>query len=246
MTPSSRKQPTTSSPPPCASSEPRAGLIEAAGATFAADVSGALWWAGCATLVVADLHFEKGSARAARGVHLPPYDTRATLKALAAALARYRPRRLIALGDSFHDCGGPARLDADDLSAIRALSDAAEVVWVTGNHDPEIPAFVGGRVVSEVAISGVVFRHEPQAGGHAEVAGHLHPVAAVTSRGRRLRRRCFVSDGRRIVMPAFGAYTGGLNVLSEPFRPLFQNREFAVWMIGRDAVHRVAGRRLGA
>ena len=246
MTPSSRKQPTISSPPPCASSEPRAGLIEAAGAAFAADVSGALWCAGAATLVVADLHFEKGSARAARGVHLPPYDTRTTLKALAAVMARYRPRRLIALGDSFHDCGGPGRLDVDDLSAIRALSDAAEVFWVTGNHDPEIPAFVGGRVVSEVAIGGVVFRHEPQAGDHPEVAGHLHPVAAVTSLGRRLRRRCFVSDGRRIVMPAFGAYTGGLNVLSEPFRPLFQGREFAVWMIGREAVHRVSARRLGA
>ncbi len=246
MTPSSRKQPTTSSLPPCASSEPRAGRIEAAGAAFSADVSGALWCARSATLVVADLHFEKGSARAARGVHLPPYDTRATLKALALAMARYRPHRLIALGDSFHDCGGPARLDADDLAAIRALSDAVEVLWVTGNHDPEIPAFVGGRVVSEVAVGDLVFRHEPQPGVHAEVAGHLHPVAAVTSRGRRLRRRCFVSDGRRIVLPAFGAYTGGLNVLSEPFRPLFQGRDFAVWMIGRDAVHRVSGRRLGA
>jgi hypothetical protein len=246
MTPSSRKQPTTSSPAPCGSSEPRAGRIEAAGAVFAADVSGALWSADASTLVVADLHFEKGSARAARGVHLPPYDTRTTLRGLAAALARYRPRRLIALGDSFHDCGGPARLDADDLAGIRALSESVEIFWVTGNHDPEIPAFVGGRVVSEVAIGGLVFRHEPRPGDHAEVAGHLHPVAAVTSRGRRLRRRCFVSDGRRIVLPAFGAYTGGLNVLSEPFRPLFHGLEFAVWMIGREAVHRVSGRRLGA
>jgi hypothetical protein len=244
MTPSLRKQPKTSSPAPCGSSEPRAGRIEAAGAAFTADVSGALWCPDAGALVVADLHFEKGTARAARGVHLPPYDTRATLAALSSALNRYRPRRLIALGDSFHDCGGPGRLDEADLRAIRSLSDAIEVLWVTGNHDPEIPAFVGGRVVSEVALGEVVFRHEPQPGGHAEVAGHLHPVAAVTSRGRRLRRRCFVSDGQRIVLPAFGAYTGGLNVLSEPFRALFAGRDFAVWMIGRDAVHRVPGRRL--
>ena len=98
----------------------------------------------------------------------------------------------------------------------------------------------------ELALGGIMLRHAPGGTGDYEIAGHLHPAAKIAGRGRAVRRRCFVSDGRRIVMPAFGAYTGGLNVLSEPFRPLFQNREFAVWMIGRDAVHRVAGRRLGA
>ncbi|MFO1091561.1 MAG: ligase-associated DNA damage response endonuclease PdeM [Hyphomicrobiales bacterium] len=240
-----KKQPTISSTRPCGSSDRSRASLAFAGTSFVVDLSGALWCPEIRTLAVADLHFEKGSARAARGIHLPPYDTRTTLQNLADVIARYEPLRIIALGDSFHDVGGPERLDDADRSAIRALVDRADFYWVTGNHDPEIPAWIGGTVVSEVALGDLVFRHEPRAGAAAEVAGHLHPVASVNSRGRRLRCRCFVSDGQRLVMPAFGAYTGGLNVLSEAFESLFPAREFKVWMIGRQAIHRMPAKRLG-
>ncbi|MCX5497829.1 ligase-associated DNA damage response endonuclease PdeM [Kaistia dalseonensis] len=205
---------------------------------------GALWWAEERTLVVADLHLEKGSAFAARGQMLPPYDTIATLKRLAALVARMKPERVIALGDSFHDMRGSGRMSATDHGALATLTRAAEWIWIAGNHDPEPPKDLGGRAMQELTIGPIIFRHEPRPGtAPGEIAGHLHPSARIVGRGRSIRRRCFASDGRRLVMPAFGALAGGLNVLDEAFRPLFSGRAFHAFMLG-ESVHPVAGRRL--
>jgi DNA ligase-associated metallophosphoesterase len=215
--------------------------IEVNGESLLLDAAGALWWAAERTLVFADLHFEKGSSFAKRGQMLPPYDTRATLRRIEALVSLYAPRRVIALGDSFHDREASDRLNAQDRGILLDLGIRAEWIWIAGNHDPAPPSWLGGSVTEEVAIGGLIFRHEPQAGAsHGEVAGHLHPCATVTRRGRSLRRRCFVSDGLRMVMPAFGAYAGGLDVREPPVRSLFAD-DFLTYLLGARRVYAVAG-----
>jgi uncharacterized protein len=181
--------------------------------------------------VVADLHLEKGSSFARRGSLLPPYDTRTTLLALGGVIGRYDPRRVIALGDSFHDVGGPDRLDGGDADMLTAMQAGREWLWIVGNHDPALPEMIGGGVAEELAISGLTLRHAPDPGTPCELAGHLHPVGKVVRRGGGVRRRCFVADGMRCVMPAFGAYAGGLNVCDPIFSPLFPDG-FTAHVIG--------------
>ncbi len=187
-------------------------------------------------LLVADLHFEKGSSLASRGVHLPPYDTASTLAMLAGAIARHRPSRVIALGDSFHDVAAGGRLGADDRDGIARLAEGRDWVWLSGNHDPLLPDGLPGIAASAMNLGSLALRHEPGGDDLHEIAGHLHPVASVTSRGRRLRCRCFIADRRRLVMPAFGAFTGGLDVATAPFAALFASG-FRVWMLGRSRIH---------
>jgi len=211
-----------------------------------ADRSGALYLASERALVVADLHLEKGSAFAVRGFMLPPYDTRETLHRLANVVDRYRPRCVIALGDSFHDRRAEERLGASELADLHRLQTGREWVWITGNHDPEISSQSGGRVRASVEIAGIVLRHEPAPGSvTGEIAGHLHPAARVHLGGAGLRRPCFVASRSRIVLPAFGAFTGGLNVLNEAFVPLFSHDNFEVHVLGRDGVYPVARSSLG-
>ena len=143
-----------------------------------ADLSGALFWEEQRLLVVSDLHLEKGSSFAARGVLLPPYDTVATLSRLAAVIARHDPRMVIALGDSFHDRDAHERLSAPDRDALAALQARRDWIWISGNHDPALPSDLGGVVATEVAIGPIAFRHEPT-GAVGEIAGHLHPKARV-------------------------------------------------------------------
>ena len=177
------------------------------------DCAGAVWWPAERTLVFSDIHLEKGSSLARFGTLIPPYDTRTSLKRMRALVARYAPERVIALGDSFHDREAADRLDAEERAILAALVGATDWVWIEGNHDPQPPKWLGGSITSEVAIGGLVFRHQPSATPQSgEIAGHLHPCATVTLRGHSLRRRCFASDGVRMVMPAFGAYAGGLGV----------------------------------
>lgn len=210
-----------------------------------ADASGALVEPSGRMLLVADLHLEKGSAYAARGSFLPPYDSRATLAALADAIGRWRPRTVVVLGDTLHDRGAGARIAADDLATLAALQAGRDWIWLTGNHDPALPENLGGSVSAELGIDGVVLRHEPRPGETAfEIAGHLHPSGKVRLRGRAVRRRCFVSDGRRCVMPAFGAYAGGLNVLDRAFAPLFGGRPFTAHMLGAGRVYCVSAAQL--
>ncbi len=209
------------------------------------DPSGALWLPERGTLIVSDLHLEKGSSFAVRGVYLPPYDSRVTLTRLGALCARLKPDCVVALGDSFHDRGAPARLDEADVDAIRALTGAYEWIWIAGNHDPKPPVSFGGQVAEDLAIGPLVLRHEPSEDGPAdgEVAGHLHPVASIRVRGRRVRRRCFVTDGLRVVLPAFGAYAGGLCVLNEAFAPLFPG-PFQAFALGKEKVFALSHRTL--
>src|ERR1700680_396335 len=167
------------------------GDLEISGVSFVADLSGALFWEEQRLLVVSDLHLEKGSSFATRGVLLPPYDTVATLGRLAAVTARYDPRMVIALGDSFHDRDAHQRLAAADRAAIASLQARRDWIWISGNHDPALPSDLGGIVASEVAIGSIAFRHEPT-GAYGEIAGHLHPKACVATRARWIERRCFV------------------------------------------------------
>lgn len=219
--------------------------IRLSGTDLLPDPSGALWWAAEATLVVADLHLEKGSAFAAHGRMLPPYDTRATLDRLEHAVARLRPARVICLGDSFHDRSAAGRMAAADAARLRGLTGMVDWVWITGNHDPEPPRGLGGRPLAELAHGPLVFRHQAVPGDRGEVSGHFHPVAAVSLPGRRVRQRCFATDGAKLVMPAFGAYTGGLNVLDAALRGLFAAR-FEVHLLAGDRVHRFPAGRLSA
>lgn len=208
---------------------------------------GAAWLAEERLLVVADLHLEKGSAFAARGIVLPPYDTRATLARLEALIAKLKPQTLVALGDSFHDGEAEHRMDSDDAVRLSRLSRSLDWVWIAGNHDPVPPRAFGGVVREELRVGSLTFRHEPLAApATGEIAGHLHPCAAVRVRGRRLRRRCFASDGTRMIMPAFGAYAGGLNVLDAAYEGLLPGIDFHAWMMGARTVVPVLASRLEA
>jgi uncharacterized protein len=220
----------------------RATAFDIAGVTLLADFSGALFWQEQSLLVVSDLHLEKGSSFAARGVLLPPYDTAATLSRLAAVIARHDPRMVIALGDSFHDRTAHERLSAPDRDAIAALQVRRDWIWISGNHDPALSSDLGGVVASEVCIGPIAFRHEPT-GAAGEVAGHLHPKARVPTRGRTVERRCFASDGERAVMPSFGAYTGGLSIRDKAFARIFATPGFMAHVLGDNRVHTITASR---
>ena len=213
-----------------------------AGAELIADAAGGFYWPAERLLAVADLHFEKASNFAARGQPLPPYDTAATLATLADLVARHAPRTIVALGDSFHDGDGAARLATRDRAALAALQAGRSFVWIAGNHDPQ-PA-LGGEVLDELRIGALIFRHVPTpAPAPGEVAGHLHPAAKLRDGGRSVRRRCFATCGSRIVLPALGALAGGLNVCDAAFAPIFPGK-FAALMLGNGRVYPVASDRL--
>src|SRR3954453_18020447 len=220
----------------------RASKVMVADVLFVADLSGALFWQEQRLLIVSDLHLEKGSSFAARGVLLPPYDTVATLSRLNAVIARQDPRTVIALGDSFHDRKAHQRLSAGDREALATLQARRDWIWIAGNHDPALPRDIGGVVASEGALSGIVFRHEPT-GAIGEIAGHLHPKARVSTRGRSVERRCFASDGERAVMPAFGAYTGGLSIRDDAFSKIFQTLSFVAHVLGDNRMHAISASR---
>jgi DNA ligase-associated metallophosphoesterase len=215
--------------------------IRIAGEAATADHRGALYLPAYRLLVVSDLHLEKGSSFARRGKLIPPYDSAATLALLAAVIAEYDPAVVVSLGDSFHDTDGANRLHPSYRAQLEALMAGRDWLWVAGNHDPELPANLPGDAVYELALGALTFRHEPSAGAApGEVAGHLHPCARIVQRGRSVRRRCFASDGSRMIMPAFGAYTGSLNVLDRAYSGLFRRDAFMAYMIGADRVFAIS------
>lgn len=231
-------------PVPGGGKHPRDYTITVANTALVADPAGALYWPDEKLLVVADLHLEKGSAYATRGVLLPPYDTASTLARLVGLVARYQPHRVIALGDSFHDGDGPSRMSEPDRIALAAMQYQREWIWIAGNHDPDPVKAVGGSSAEVLAVGPLTFRHEPSAiSFEGEIAGHLHPRARVARRGRAVSRRCFASDGRRLVMPAFGAYTGGLNVRDRAIAMLFPALDFTAHMLGERRLYAVAAAR---
>ena len=210
------------------------------------DLSGALFWPEGSALVVSDLHLEKASSFAANGHLLPPYDTADTLRQLEAAILRFRPARVICLGDSFHDGGAPARLHPQDAARIRALAAERDWIWICGNHDPEPPDDWGGRVAQELTLGALTFRHEARRreAEYGEVSGHFHPKASVRVRARRLTARCFVTDGRRLILPAFGAFTGGLDVRDPAIARLFPE-DFTVHLLGQNRIFAYSSAALG-
>jgi DNA ligase-associated metallophosphoesterase len=198
------------------------------------DPAGAVWWPERSTLVVADLHLEKGSAAAMRGHLLPPWDTRATLDRLTLLLRRYAPRTVLALGDSFHDAAGAGRLMAADLARLTAMAAAHGFVWLMGNHDPLPPDGMPGRTAEWWEECGIIFRHEAGRGGATpEICGHHHPKASIATRASTITRPCFVVGPNRLMLPAFGAFTGGLDVRHPAIAALFPHGSRA-FLLGRD------------
>ncbi|NIJ21584.1 hypothetical protein FHS95_003287 [Sphingomonas naasensis] len=182
------------------------------GHEFQALAEGALYWPARSALLVADLHFEKGSWFASNGQMLPPYDSLATLTAIAALADRTGARELWCLGDSFHDSAGCERLPADARALLTALTGRLDWRWITGNHDALLVDHCGGTIVEEAEVDGLVLRHEAEPGDpRAELSGHFHPKLRINMRGRQVSRRCFVATARKLILPAFGSLTGGLD-----------------------------------
>lgn len=212
--------------------------LERDGERLFVDPSGALFCVNRSTLVVADLHLEKGSSLARRGSLVPPYDTTATLLRLRAAIDRLDPRTVVCLGDSFHDRDAAARLHRDAKAALGALAQGREWIWVAGNHDPQPPAGLPGQSVEQLALGALVLRHEAGARGEAvEISGHFHPKARIPTRARHVTRPCFVAGRRRIVLPAFGAFAGGLEITHPLFGDLFPEG-FEAFVLGQARIFR--------
>ncbi|MFL6753250.1 MAG: ligase-associated DNA damage response endonuclease PdeM [Sphingomicrobium sp.] len=183
-----------------------------AGETFEATPDGALFWRARRALLVADLHLEKASWFARLGQFLPPYDSLATLTAAAGEVARTGATRLYCLGDSFHDRFGCERLPGNARELLTQLTSRLDWTWIIGNHDPGFADHCGGRIEDEVEIGGIILRHEAlRDETRPEISGHFHPKLRVNLKGRRVSRRCFVASPTKIIMPAFGSLTGGLD-----------------------------------
>lgn len=197
------------------------------------DPLGAVVWPAAGLLAVADLHFEKGSASAAQGHLVPPWDTRMTLDRLMLLMRRWRPERVVALGDSFHDAQGSRRMAAGDAARLRSCTEAAAFVWVLGNHDPVPPHGLGGIATNLWLQGPLSFRHQAQAGAAGELCGHHHPKAGIMTRAGLVTRPCFVADARRVMLPALGAYTGGLDVAHPAIARLFP-RGGRAFLLGQD------------
>ena len=212
--------------------------LHVAGERLMLDPAGLLAWPAQRTLVVGDLHLEKGSHFAKGGRMVPPYDTRETLQKLQLALRRWRPARLIALGDSFHDAAGSGRMAAEDAALLHRLLGGIEMVWVLGNHDPVPPSGLPGAAVEELHDAKLVFRHQAQRGPvkPAEISGHFHPKATMPTRCGGVTRPCFIADAWRIMLPAFGAYTGGLDAGDPAIAGLFP-RGARLFLLGRDRLY---------
>ena len=212
--------------------------IHIAGERLMLDPAGALLWPAHGLMAVSDLHLEKGTAFARQGMLLPPWDTRATLDRLTLLVRRHRPRIVVALGDSFHDRGGAGRLPAAEIARLTAMTRATRFVWVLGNHDPEPAPQLGGDWVDEFSLGTLIFRHQGKISvsntdSPGEIIGHHHPKAVIPVRGGTQSRACFVTDARRVMLPAFGAYTGGLDVTHPEIARLFP-RGGRVFLLGRD------------
>lgn len=224
---------------------PASAEFEVNGTAVRCDCAGVMLVPDSSLLVVSDLHLEKGAAFARRGMMLPPYDTAATLARLTTLVSCYNPRMVISLGDSFHDRSGSRMLPEVYREALKALQRGRDWIWIEGNHDPERPPGLEGAWAREVHLEHLVFRHEPVSGAaNGEIAGHLHPAARVVRRGKAVRRACFASDGKRLLMPAFGATTGGLELRHPAMRGLFDHDQLVAHLLGRERIYSVAFHRM--
>lgn len=183
-----------------------------AGQDLLASPDGALYWPAEQALLVADLHLEKASWFARLGQMLPPYDSHATLTALARDIERSGAVRLYCLGDSFHDRFGCDRLPAAARELLMTLTARVDWIWIVGNHDAGFADHIGGRIAEEVRVGGIVLRHEAVEGDPTpEMSGHYHPKLRLRLKGRSVSRRCYVASATKLILPAYGALTGGLD-----------------------------------
>ncbi|MCB2054118.1 MAG: ligase-associated DNA damage response endonuclease PdeM [Geminicoccaceae bacterium] len=219
--------------------------IRLAGETVLLDPSGAAFLPDHAILIVADLHLEKAAAFARRGALLPPYDSLATLVRLEGAAVRLKPRRIVSLGDGFHDSAGARLITGEAADRLEALSARYELDWLAGNHDPHLPSTLPGRRSDTLHIGRLTLRHLPDGGGAdgTGICGHLHPKARIAGRHGTLRLSCFVHDHRRLLMPAFGTFTGGLNVLDPAIAGLFATGS-RIHVMGEHRLHPASPARL--
>ncbi|MCS6878646.1 MAG: ligase-associated DNA damage response endonuclease PdeM [Geminicoccaceae bacterium] len=217
--------------------------IRLCGQEFLLDPAGALVWPKRSALVVADLHLGEADALARRGLLAPPYELEETLARLEALVVRYRPEIVVSLGDGLHDADAARALESERFDRLGALVRRQRWLWITGNHDPVVPIGLGGAVLPRFVCDGLTFAHVPS-GAAAEVAGHLHPVARVlTPAGRVQRRRCFVGDGERLLLPALGTFAGGLDVLDPAIAGLFPGA-FTAYLLGARRIFAVSSRGL--
>ena len=206
-----------------------------AGISLKALCTGALWWPEQSLLCVSDLHLGKAERIARRGGSaLPPYETRDTLTRLAADLALTKARTVICLGDSFDDLGAAEALPEEEKLWIARLQAGRRWIWVEGNHDPG-PVDLGGSHLAELPLAPLTFRHIAHVQASGEISGHYHPKASLSLRGRTVTRPVFLYDSDRLIMPAYGTYTGGLDSRSPVFAPLMRPEACAV-LTGKTAV----------
>lgn len=214
------------------------------GKSFVADHTGALYWPAEKTLIVSDLHLEKGSYLTDEGVVLPPYDTSSVFEKLEEALDRYDPHRVIALGDSF-STDADAYLSAHDADWLYDLMEERDWYWICGPEQAEVPECFGGTVLPHVTLGGIKFRYEPvRAPVSHEIAGRMHPVAQISEYGHVMRGRCYVSNGMRLILPSMGKYSAGANVLGSTFDSLLGHEGLFVWAINAGRVMQVASGQL--
>lgn len=215
------------------------------GTSAICDPSGGLFIPEHSLLVVSDLHLEKGAAFARRGQMLPPYDTVETLKILASLIAHYQPRTVVSLGDNFHDRRGSELMDALLKDQLNQLIENRNWIWINGNHDPDGAVGLKGISSDRFEIGSLTFRHEPSKSlVIGEIAGHLHPCAVVKRQGGSVRSACFASDGKRLLMPAFGTMSGGLDLKHKAFQGLFNQSQLVTYILGRQRVYPVRFDRL--
>lgn len=221
-------------------------VISLGGVELRPDLSGALYVPDLAALIISDLHLEQGTSLARRGISVPPFDTGITIGLLESVINRWAPQRLIFLGDSFHDDDGERRIEAALMQRLKKIAVAHECFWICGNHDPSPPRHLAGHSADHILLGPLTLRHAPQRLRKAEIeiAGHLHPGCAVAQRGRRVSGKCFIADERRLIMPAFGAYTGALSVFAQPYERLFKREATRAWMIGQERLYKFPFARL--
>ncbi len=213
-----------------------AATIHLMGELLQLDPDGTLYWPAHRLLAVADLHMEKASHFANKGQLLPPWDSAMTLDRLARVVRRHGAQTILFLGDSFHDQSGPTRLSAADAIRIATLAKTSKLIWLTGNHDPAAPTNLPGESMASLTLGPLTFRHEPTQGAKGEVCGHLHPKATVAVRGTSLTRACFVTNADRILLPAFGAFTGGLDIRHREIAALFP-RHARAFLLGKERLY---------
>jgi DNA ligase-associated metallophosphoesterase len=203
------------------------------------DPAGALVWPRLSLLAIADLHLEKGSACARRGNLVPPWDSRDTLERFTALIQAYRPHTIVSVGDAFHDTEAAARLHAHEAQVLAGIASSGRLIWVCGNHDPAPQTGIRGECMDHLAIAPLLFRHQAQPIAAGEISGHFHPKARIATRAGDVVRPCFIAAADRIILPSFGAYTGGLDITSQAIAALFPEGAEA-FLLGRTKLFRFA------